>query len=61
MWTRWSRVHPVDIANKADWYEVARFTTNKNHNDAKRYGDRALGLYIGRGVYHFVTYDLKTE
>jgi hypothetical protein len=61
MWTRWSRVFPKDIASKQDWYTVARFTTNRNHNDVKNYGDRALSIFLGKGVYHFVTYSIAGD
>ena len=60
-WSRWSRVFPIDVPVKADWYEMARFTTNRNHGDIKTYGDRALAIYLGKGVYHFVTYQLGVE
>jgi hypothetical protein len=60
-WTRWSRVFPKDIATKSDWYELARFTTNRNHNDVKAFGDRALAIFIGKGVYHFVTQSTTAE
>ena len=40
---------------------VARLTINENNADVTNLGDRTLAVFIGRGYYHFATYDLITN
>jgi hypothetical protein len=32
-------------------------TTNKKHQDKSKPGDRLLAVFIGKGYYHFSTYE----
>jgi hypothetical protein len=62
MWTRF-RFNSISgkLIDKPDWMGLGRLTTNRNNGDLTKLGDRTLGVWIGRGYYHFATYDVNTN
>jgi hypothetical protein len=36
---------------------MSRLTSNKEYHDMESYGDRMLAIWMGRGFYHFATYN----
>jgi hypothetical protein len=34
---------------------------NKPYDDMKTVGDRTLAIWVGKGFYHFTTYNLKNN
>jgi hypothetical protein len=48
---------PTRVVEKPDWIEVARLTNRPDHEDLALPGDRTLATFIGRGYYHFATYN----
>jgi hypothetical protein len=49
------------VLEKPDFMGVSRLTINENNGDLTNLGDRTLAVFIGRGYYHFATYDLITN
>ncbi len=49
------RTTPLYVVPKNAWYQMARFTMNRNHADAG-YADRGLAVFLGPGYYQFATY-----
>jgi len=47
-------------SNKPAWMALARFTVNENNGDIG-IGDRTLAIFIGKGFYHFTTYNLRGQ
>lgn len=41
---------------KPSYLQLARLTTNRDHEDMVKKGDRTLATWIGPGSYHFTTY-----
>lgn len=40
---------------------LARFTVTKDYQDMKELGDRTLAIFIGKGFYHFTTYNMNNN
>ena len=43
--------------NKPQLMGMSRLTTNKKYHDMQELGDRVLCVFLGRGSYHFTTYN----
>lgn len=62
MWTRYRfNGEAGKVLEKPDFMGIARMTINENNGDLTNLGDRTLAVFIGRGYYHFTTYDLITN
>lgn len=57
LWTRWLQTTPKRVLNKQPWHTLIRLTNQRNLNDMTNMGDRTLAIWIGKGFYHFTTYD----
>jgi len=57
-WCRFLTHYPKQLMKglQNDWSFMARLTKNEKFGDAGL-GDRTLALWLGRGFYHFTTYD----
>jgi hypothetical protein len=47
---------PNRLLEKPDYLQMARLTTNKDHEDLAKRGDRTLSTFISKGSYYFATY-----
>jgi protein transport protein SEC24 len=47
------------ISVKPAWLGMSRLTTNKEYKDFDQPGDRTLAVQMGRGFYHFSTYNMQ--
>jgi len=36
---------------------MARLTSNRDYHDSQNFGDRLLAMWLGKGFYHFATYN----
>jgi hypothetical protein len=61
LWTRWLQTTPTRVVNKAPWHHLIRLTTTTNYEDLAAPGNRCLGNWIGKGFYHFTTYDVTSS
>ncbi len=60
-WFRYLTTRPKRLySNKPAWMALARFTVNENNGDIG-IGDRTLAIFIGKGFYHFTTYNLRGQ
>lgn len=60
-WCKYLTAIPKRLVKKPAWLSLVRLTTNKPYADMAALGDRDLAIWIGRGFYHFTTYNLKTN
>jgi hypothetical protein len=60
-WSKFLYNGPAKLVDKPEWMGLTRMTTNRNFEDATRPGDRTLAIWIGRGFYHFTTYDEENK
>lgn len=60
-WAKFRLAHPIRIIDKPAWQSIVRFTINQDHQDVKTVGDRTLANFLGRGFYHFSTYNLNNN
>jgi hypothetical protein len=60
-WCKYLTAIPKRILNKPAWIQLARLTINRDHKDMSKVGDRTLAIWIGRGYYHFTTYNLNNN
>lgn len=59
-WFRYLTTFPKRLVKKPPWLQLARFSSNKEVEDAKNLGDRTLAVFIsGLGNYHFATYNMR--
>lgn len=49
------------MVKKPAWLSLARLSINKPYADMSAVGDRTLAIWVGRGYYHFTTYNLKNN
>jgi hypothetical protein len=40
------------------WMQLIRLSANKEVEDAQKVGDRTLAIFLGKGFYHFTTYNM---
>lgn len=57
-WIRFLRNYPDTLINglKVDWSFVSRLSKNNDLQDITL-GDRVLAIWLGKGFYHFTTYN----
>jgi hypothetical protein len=59
-WFRYLTSFPKRLVRKPAWLQLARFSSNKETEDAKNIGDRTLAVFLsGQGNYHFATYNMR--
>lgn len=59
-WFRYLTTRPNRLYDpKPDWMALARFTSNTDHKDLANVADRTLAIWVGKGFYHFTTYNLR--
>lgn len=46
---------------KAPWHHLVRLTTTTEYDDIAQPGNRCLATFVGRGFYHFATYDTTSQ
>lgn len=58
MWSRFQyNGAKTKIIEKPKWLGIARLTSNEKYTDAQNFGDRLLAILMGKGYYHFATYN----
>ena len=60
-WSRDLTAAPKRLLKKPSWMMLARFTVTKEYQDMKDLGDRTLAIFIGKGFYHFTTYNMNNN
>ncbi|CAD8058815.1 unnamed protein product [Paramecium sonneborni] len=57
LWTRWLTTIPLRIVEKAPFHQLIRLTSTEQYEDAVQLGNRVLAIWVGKGYYHFTTYN----
>jgi hypothetical protein len=60
-WCRYLTASQKRLVKKPAWMLLSRFTVNKEYSDMKDLGDRTLTIFIGKGFYHFTTYNINNN
>lgn len=60
-WTRWTMAYPRRLLEKSDWHQIIRMSTTPVYEDLAKMGNRALAVFVGKGFYHYSTYDITRD
>lgn len=60
-WSRWLQTTPSRVLIKQPWHTLIRLSNQRKYNDMTNNGDRVLAIWVGKGFYHFTTYDQKAN
>ncbi|CAD8140693.1 unnamed protein product [Paramecium octaurelia] len=61
LWTRWLMTTPQRVNDKSPFHHLVRLTNTEKYEDNAEFGNRILATWVGKGYYHFTTYDKKTN
>lgn len=52
---------PQRVNDKSPFNHLVRLTNTEKYEDNAEFGNRILATWVGKGYYHFTTYDKKTN
>jgi hypothetical protein len=61
LWTRWLMTTPTRVIEKQPWHQLIRLSNTRKYEDMSAFGNRVLAIWVGKGYYHFTTYDKKAN
>lgn len=61
LWTRWLMTIPGRVNEKSPIHQLIRLTNTQKYEDSNQLGNRVLAVFIGKGYYHFTTYDISKK